>query len=139
MLTLKEKLTLIFLLGGLAGGGFSPAAGRGEEIVTLPPPPARLLSPRAGEVISGRLADKRFFWTVVTQARRYHLELARDRGFFKLLRNVYPEKNSYTFSSPLHEGTYFWRVSSVNARGLEGRHSPVRFFIYPSPDEAEKR
>ena len=133
MLTLKQKMIVLFLFGGLAGGGFIPAGMGGEGPVTLPPPPAGLLSPRPGEVVKGPISEKRFLWSVVDQARSYHLELATDRDFLSIEKNLYPEENSYIFKD-LPEGTYFWRVSSINTEGLEGRYSPVQYFIYPAPE-----
>ncbi len=133
MLTLKQNMMVLFLFAGLAGGGFILAAKGGEGPVTLPPPPARLLSPGQGEVIRGPISAKKFLWSVVEQVRSYHLELATDQEFLSIEENLFLEKNSHTFKS-LPEGTYFWRVSGINAEGLEGRYSPAQYFIYPSPD-----
>lgn len=131
MLSLKEKIMVLFLFGGLAGAGFIPVVAGGEGAVTLPPPPARLISPRDGEVLRGDISEKKFLWSVVAQARRYHLEVSSDREFLAIEKNIYPEQNSYTLCNQLHEGTFFWRVSSISAEGLEGRYSPVHYFIYP--------
>ena len=138
MLMLKQKIIVFFLFGGLAGAGVIPAGAGDEGAVTLPPPPARLISPGQGEVIRGPISEKIFLWSVVDQARSYHLELAVDQDFLSIEKNIYPEKNSYTFSNYLHEGTYFWRVSSIDAEGLEGRYSPVHYFIYPTPEQGER-
>ena len=132
MLMLKQKMMALFIFGGLAGAGFVPVAG-GEGPVTLLPPPAALICPGQGEVVQGPIMEKKFLWSVVDQARSYHLELATDRDFLSIKKNLYPGNNSHTFKY-LPAGTYFWRVSSLNAEGLEGRYSSVQYFIYPAPE-----
>ena len=106
---------------------------RGEELAPLPPPPGRLLSPAAGAVIEGKISEQEFVWSVVETARRYHLEVASDRNFYRVLRDLYLEDNRYSLDR-LPPGSYYWRVSSVSNRGLEGRASPVGYFVYPDSE-----
>ncbi len=102
---------------------------RGEDIAPLPPPPGRLLAPADGEVVAGPISEREFFWSVVEAARSYHLEVAADREFYRVIQSVQTEDNRYVFDR-LPFGAYYWRVSSVCRLGLEGRSSPVHFFVY---------
>ncbi len=104
---------------------------RGEELAPLPPPPGRLLTPADGAVISGDISGQEFLWSIVGAARRYHLEVAADRNFYRLVRDLYLEDNRYILDR-LPPGSYYWRVSSISNRGLEGRFSEINYFIYPS-------
>ena len=99
----------------------------------MPPPPSRLLSPADGAVIAGPISGQEFFWSIVEAARSYHLEVASERNFYRVIRDLYLEDNRYLFDR-LPPGSYYWRVSSVSARGLEGRFSPVGYFVYPDTD-----
>ncbi len=102
---------------------------RGEELALLPPPPGRLLAPADGVKIEGPISEQEFFWSVVEDAGRYHLELASDRNFYRVIRSAYTGDNRYIFDR-LPFGSYYWRVSSICRLGLEGRSSPVHFFVY---------
>ncbi len=120
-------MVILFLL--------SPAVWGGEEVVntaSLPPPPARLIAPTSGGVISGSIAETEFVWSIVEPAVKYHIELSPDREFYRLTREAYTEVNRHVFDKLPH-GTYFWRVSSINATGMEGSYSPVYYFVYPEP------
>jgi len=128
------KILPVVLLAIILVSVFSISRG-GEEkegVVNLPPPPSRLIAPGSGEVIKGPISGREFVWSIVSQAVKYHLEVSPDRKFYQIIREAFPEDNSYTFEK-MPEGTYFWRVSSIDERGMEGRFSPIQYFVYPRP------
>ena len=84
-------------------------------------------------MIVGPISGQEFIWSIVEAARSYHLEVASDRKFYRVIRDIYLEDNRYIFDL-LPPGSYYWRVSSVSALGLEGRFSPISYFIYPDSD-----
>jgi len=106
---------------------------RGEEVAPLPPPPSRLLAPADNAVVSGPISDQEVIWSIVETVRSYHLEVAADRKFYRVIRDIYPEDNRYFFDR-IPPGSYYWRVSSVSSRGLEGRAGPVGYFTYTDSD-----
>ena len=132
MKTLPVKLLFLILTIGSITPTISPAGDEKAGVVYLPPPPSRLIAPESGEVISGPISSKEFVWSIVAQAVKYHLEVSPDRKFYRIIREAYPEDNRYIFEN-MPEGTYFWRVSSIDERGMEGGGSPIQYFVYPRP------
>jgi hypothetical protein len=132
MKTLLFKLLSIILFSLCIGPSLSRAGEEEGGVVYLPPPPARLISPRSGEIINGPISAREFVWSIVAQAVKYHLEVSPDRKFYRIIREAYPEDNRYNFEN-MPEGTYFWRVSSIDERGMEGGVSPIQYFVYPRP------
>ena len=130
MKTLPFKILSILLFLLCVGPSLSLAGNEKEGVVYLPPPPSRLIAPESGEVIRGPISDREFVWSIVTQAVKYHLEVSPDRKFYRIIREAFPEDNRYNFEN-MPEGTYFWRVSSIDERGMEGRYSPIQYFVYP--------
>lgn len=130
MKTLLVKLFSIIIFLVCIGPSFSSAGDEKGGVVFLPPPPSRLIAPRSGEVINGPISAKEFVWSIVEPAVKYHLEVSPDRRFYLITREVYPETNRYAFER-LPTGTYFWRVSSIDEKGMEGRFSPIQYFVYP--------
>jgi hypothetical protein len=130
MKTLPVKLLFIVLF---LGGINCSLLWAGEEeggVVYLPPSPSRLISPQSGEIINGPISAREFVWSIVAQAVKYHLEVSPDRKFYRIIREAYPDDNRYIFEN-MPEGTYFWRVSSIDERGMEGGVSPIQYFVYP--------
>jgi len=130
---MKNYIVRIFigiLFIGTIYPSFSLAGDEKDGVVYLPPPPARLIAPQSGEVINGPIIEKEFVWSIVAQAVKYHLEVSPDRKFYRIIREAYPEDNRYNFEN-MPEGTYFWRVSSIDERGMEGGGSPIQYFVYP--------
>ncbi|MEA1928105.1 MAG: hypothetical protein U9N73_07845 [Candidatus Auribacterota bacterium] len=99
------------------------------ETVTLPPPPGRLIKPDSGESILKPISETEFVWSIVAKAVKYHLEVSSDHKFYRIIREAFPEENRYLFET-MPEGTYFWRVSSIDDRGMEGRPGPIHYFVY---------
>lgn len=126
----------VYLIPWLMLALLSSAPGRAEgekaglRPLPLPPPPERLLQPLDREVILRPVAEREFRWTPVEEAVLYRLEISTDPEFRTLVFEVHPTSNSFTVRD-LPEGTFYWRVSSINAAGLEGRFSSTFSFFYP--------
>ena len=101
----------------------------------LPAAPAQLLSPEDRQVLEGDLANYNFAWATVSNAVRYHLEVAADAEFKQLVDETWVEGSSAQVQSldlsDLDPGTYFWRVSALDAQGYESAWSHTAHFIYP--------
>jgi hypothetical protein len=75
-----------------------------------------------------------FKWRVVPNAKQYHVVIAKDRKFRKLMHQNMEVRDFYYLPSDLDYGTYFFRVSSVSADGTEGPFSDtISFVIVPPP------
>lgn len=102
-----------------------------SDASTFPLPPApELLSPLSEEVLRDTPFDQTFQWAAVPDASAYVVEIARDPEFFSLAleRRVGPEPMAQVLS--LEPGTYFWRVSAIDANGFEGSPSESRYFVH---------
>ena len=101
----------------------------------LPAAPAQLLSPEDRQVLQGDLANYNFAWAMVANAARYHLEVAADGGFKQLVDEAWLDGTSAQVQSldlsDIEPGTYFWRVSALDAQGYESAWSSTSHFIYP--------
>jgi hypothetical protein len=101
----------------------------------LPTAPAELLSPQNREVLGGDLASYSFAWSSVPGAVRYHLEVSADSEFKQLVDETWVEGSSAQIQSldlsALEPGTYFWRVSTLDAQQYESAWSATSHFIYP--------
>lgn len=110
--------------------GAEPAQPQG-----LPAAPAQLLSPENRQVLEGDLAMYQFAWAGVDTAVQYHIEVALDAGFRSLVDEARLAGTSAQVQSMdlenLEPGTYYWRVSAVNAAGYESAWSEMRHFVYP--------
>jgi hypothetical protein len=101
----------------------------------LPEPPAQLLSPENRQVLEGDLAMYNFAWSSVAGAVRYHLEVSADAEFRELVDETWVDGTSAQVQSmdfsELEPGTYFWRVSALDAQSYESAWSQTSHFIYP--------
>ncbi len=68
-----------------------------------------------------------FQWRGVDNEDLYHLQVAGDPQFEKILEDQTPGDN--TASLLLGVGTYYWRVAAINKRGIEGYASQSFFTI----------
>jgi hypothetical protein len=69
-----------------------------------------------------------FAWTEAPGARAYHLEIGQDQFFFDPILDLKPLPTVMHEVEKLEAGTYFWRVSSINAQGSEGGFSDQEIF-----------
>jgi hypothetical protein len=99
------------------------------EPQSLPPAPSKLVSPQPEQVFRGEPFDQNFEWSTVTDIQGYRLEIARDESFFDLVveRKVRGEPTARILD--LDPGTYFWRVTAINASGFEGPPSGHSYFV----------
>jgi hypothetical protein len=97
--------------------------------------PSRLGPRSRPNQVSGGLAMYNFAWSGVEGAVRYHLEVSADAEFKQLVDETWvdgtsAEVQSMDFSD-LEPGTYFWRVSALDAQSYESAWSETSHFIYP--------
>jgi hypothetical protein len=101
----------------------------------LPAAPAQLLAPENRQVLEGDLSNYNFAWSSVSDAVRYHLEVSADAEFKQLVDETWVDGTSAQVQSldlsDIEPGTYFWRVSALDAQGYESAFSPTSHFIYP--------
>lgn len=77
--------------------------------IDLTPPDApNLLEPSNGATISD--PTPQFRWSSVTDAVEYEFELDNNSNFSSPITTRKQTGTSYTYSSPLNDGTYHWRV-----------------------------
>ncbi len=84
-------------------------------------PPPKLITPKDNIIIYK--AQATFKWEKVKGAVLYWLEIANDSGFNKTMINANRlTTNSYTLKD-IKEGTYFWRISSLDKDGFPSKRS----------------
>jgi hypothetical protein len=67
-------------------------------------------------------------WQPVEKATHYHVQIAEDSAFTKLVVDSNsPGRTTYILENPA-AGTYYLRISSIEADGFEGEWSAVREF-----------
>lgn len=102
---------------------------------SLPAAPGALLTPEDRQVLDGDIAGYRFSWEAVANAARYHVEVATDSEFKQLVEEAWVDGADADMMSlrldALEPGTYFWRVSALDAQGYESPWSRSRHFVYP--------
>jgi predicted phage tail protein len=76
-----------------------------------------------------------FAWSSVAGAVRYHLEVSADAEFKQLVDETWVDGTSAQVQSmdfsDIEPGTYFWRVSALDAQSYESAWSQTSHFIYP--------
>jgi hypothetical protein len=101
----------------------------------LPEAPAQLMQPENRQVLEGDLAMYNFAWSSVAGAVRYHLEVSADAEFKQLVDETWVDGTSAQVQSmdfsDIEPGTYFWRVSALDAQSYESAWSQTSHFIYP--------
>jgi hypothetical protein len=106
---------------------------KSSEILNVKPKPPLIIYPE--EISEFRGINKiEFKWHKVQGAAWYHLILARDRDFKKIIHeNNKVDDTSYTIAN-LDYGTHFFKISSVTSDGTEGPFSnTLSFIIVPHP------
>lgn len=120
---------------GNFGSLVSAQGAQPEAPHALPEAPAQLLSPENRQVLEGDLAMYNFAWSAVANAVRYHLEVSADAEFKQLVDETWVDGTSAQVQSmdfsDLEPGTYFWRVSALDAQSYESAWSQTSHFIYP--------
>jgi hypothetical protein len=111
------------------------AGNKPAEPHALPAAPKELFTPEDKQVLDDSLATYQFSWSTVGEASRYHLEVASDIEFKQLVEETWLDGANADMMTlridALEPGTYFWRVSAVDAAGYESPWSESRYFVYP--------
>ncbi len=101
----------------------------------LPEAPSQLLAPENRQVLEGELAMYNFAWSSAANAVRYHIEVSADAEFKQLVDETWVDGTSAQVQSmdfsDIEPGTYFWRVSTLDAQSYESAWSQASHFIYP--------
>lgn len=121
-----------------ASGGESVQLAAGQQIEAshagaltpvrdVTPPPA-LLNPTENQVFqAGRDRTIALVWEVQPQAVTYQLQVSRSRLFSSLEIDARRQESSAT-TRVNQEGSFYWRVASIDAAGRRGPYSPFRRF-----------
>jgi hypothetical protein len=94
------------------------------------PNPPILVSPVNNSITSNTTPT--FSWNSSSGAASYRLQVATDTGFSNNIINTTTSNTSYTPSSVLTEGTYYWRVNASNSHGPSAWSSVWNFIISES-------
>jgi hypothetical protein len=80
-----------------------------------------------------------FAWSEVPEAVAYHLQVSSSATFSKFVVDEKFVGQTTTQVSRLDEGTYYWAVSSIDARGFESQPSQAnRFSLVQQVENAAK-
>jgi hypothetical protein len=129
--SVAEKVSVAGNFGSLVDvAGNTPTAPH-----ALPAAPAELFTPEDKQVLDDSLATYQFSWATVSNASKYHLEIASDAEFKQLVEEAWLDGANADMMSlridVLEPGTYFWRVSALDDKGYESPWSEARYFVYP--------
>jgi len=75
-----------------------------------------------------RSLDVEFSWSVVSGAESYHLQVSPSGLFSNLVVDKKIQGRSSVKISGLEEGTYYWAVTSIDAKGVESQPSLANRF-----------
>lgn len=78
-------------------------------------------------------ATPTFSWDLVEGANNYDLQVDNDPGFGSPEINISTAQNSYTSSSTLANGTYYWRVRARRYNGVTNEWSAAKSFNLALP------
>jgi hypothetical protein len=95
-----------------------------------------LLSPANGATLTYPLDAFKLSWTPVPSASGYLVRLATDPALGSLVWSTGPVETSatsFTISSPLAPGTYYWGITPLNAEGHAGTASAAASFQWRWP------
>lgn len=108
-------------------------AGAGPR-VRLPDAPGLLL-PDDNSSFDLRKVEPLLKWSPVRDAVRYKLQIARNRFFIpdSLVLNLSDRTRSDATVQVTEEGTYFWRVATINRANVTSEWSPYRKFRMETP------
>lgn len=103
--------------------GIQGAYGASQFAIDLAAPAA----PAPTINVSSRTTNNRptIQWSAVADAAKYHVQISTDSGFQTLHTNTYVVTGFYLPQADLVDGTYYFRVSSVDLPGNESAFSPM--------------
>ncbi|RME18295.1 MAG: serine/threonine protein kinase [Bdellovibrio sp.] len=103
-----------------------------KEILLSPP---ILKVPTNGSELLAQVSEENpvvFSWQAVPLSKKYHFQLAKDKGFHKLVLEKTISKNQLFLTAPLPKGTLYWRVRA-KAGQKYSVWTPVFKFSNPNP------
>lgn len=109
-------------LGGTGTGNGNYTSQIYNIIKTAPKTAPVLTSPRINFRTNNAMPI--FSWGKVNNNTGYEIYIATDSSFNNIVLYQYLNTESFTPTTPLLDGTYYWKV-----RGFNGRFSPTRRFI----------
>jgi hypothetical protein len=120
-----ETVTLLRNQGTLIDRGAAPRAPRSllpAPLVTSPTETAAI--GRESALLS---------WQAVAGAASYHVVIAIDPGFSRIVRTSTGIKKTALAVSDLPDGVYYWKVSAIDNFGFPGPSSRARRFLLETP------
>ncbi|MDX1548349.1 MAG: T9SS type A sorting domain-containing protein, partial [Rhodothermales bacterium] len=119
---LAYDFTFFWRVRARGAGGFGPWSAVRRYTTSVPPP--ALIAPEDG--VQGGSAHVFFAWQAMPNAQSYHLQIAEDEDFGRLVFDDAALARPETAAGPLAYGsTFFWRVRARGAGGF-GPWSAVR-------------
>lgn len=109
-------------LGGSGNGNGNFTSEIYSIIKTMPNSAPTLTLPRANFQTNNALPT--FSWRQISNAIGYEIYIATDNSFNNIVLHQYLNTVSFTPSTNLPDGTYYWKV-----RGFNGRFSPSRKLV----------
>ena len=106
--------------------------------VRVNPLPPYIQAPQDGALISGESAE--FRWLKVNDAARYHMQVAEDSEFSRIVMDKSDIKDTaYVAKSLGYNTSYYFRLSSIAEDNYEAAPSDtLSFSIIPPPPSMEK-
>jgi len=114
--------TLNYPLGGAGGDNGSFNAGSSYTMIAPPKPASLLRLPPTND------STPTLTWSAVPGAERYEIQWATDLGFTQDMDADFADDTTFTFSTPLSDGTYYWHVRTYDARNSASVWSGIRSF-----------
>jgi protein-S-isoprenylcysteine O-methyltransferase Ste14 len=102
---------------------------------------AALQSPADGAVVAYPLVPLKLSWSQVPGAAKYEVALATDPLLGSLVggKAVETQASSFTRAGALASGTYYWRITPMDAQGNKGSPSQVWSFVWFWPSTTSAR
>jgi protein-S-isoprenylcysteine O-methyltransferase Ste14 len=91
---------------------------------------AALQAPANGANISYPLVPLKLAWSPVPGAAKYIVSIATDPLLGSLVSSVETQATSFTRAGALASGTYYWRITPVDAQGNKGNSSGIWSFVW---------
>ena len=67
-------------------------------------------------------------WSKISEAILFRIEIAKDKDFIQIAKTAEVNKNSFP-TGDLDDGKYYWKVSSINRKNIEGVFFEYNNFI----------
>jgi len=115
--------TYYFRVSSIAEDGYEGVWSDTLSFTLVPPPPAPPLEqPQVDE------KEIHMRWRNLGEGISYHFQMAREPDFRNILLDRTLDKAEITLQKPDKAGTYYVRISGIDATGYEGNFSPSQSF-----------